>query len=277
MTLPAPMNAPATALDLRYGVPGLPAGPTNTVVESILAHRSYRNFLDRKLEPGTLETLVAAASSAPSSSNMQTWSVVAVEDPERKARLSVLSGNQGFIRQAPLFLCWIADLSRLERLGEAHQQKLEGIAYLECYMVALVDAALAAQNALVAAESIGLGGVYVGGLRNRPLEVAAELKLPPNAFAAFGLAIGWPDPAARAEVKPRLPQSLVLHRETYDASDEQAGVAAYDETLANFSEANGMGRVGWSDRMLKRVAGPESLSGRHTMTETLKAMGFGLK
>ncbi|WP_338662263.1 NADPH-dependent oxidoreductase [Pararoseomonas sp. SCSIO 73927] len=270
-------EAPLSAPDLRYGIPGLPPGPSSPMIEAMLAHRSYRNFLDRPLEPGALETIVAAASSAPSSSNMQTWSVVAVEDPAWKDRLATLAGNQGFIRQAPLFLCWIADLSRLDRMGQAHQQQLAGLDYLESFMVALVDAALASQNALLAAQSIGLGGVYVGALRNRPPEVAAELALPPRAFAAFGLAVGWPDTEARAEVKPRLPQSLVLHRETYGTAGEEAAVAAYDRVLAGFSEANGMGRADWTGRMLKRVAGPESLSGRHTMAETLRAMGFPLK
>ncbi|MFH5923702.1 NADPH-dependent oxidoreductase [Roseomonas xinghualingensis] len=274
------MTSPTSSLAARYGEPGAPlqAGPSNAVVENLLSHSAVRAYLDRPLEPGTLEMLVAAAQSAPTSSNMQAWSVVAVEDAERKARLATLAGNQGFIRQAPLFLCWIADLSRLERLGRSAGQRLEGLDYLESYMVALVDAAIAAQNALVAAESLGLGTVYVGALRNHPQEVAAELGLPPNAFAAFGLCVGWPDPARPAAVKPRLPQSLVLHRERYQAAaEEPATIATYDEALANFSESQGMGRVGWSGRMLKRVASAASLSGRDTMTATLKALGFGLR
>ncbi|MBP0445688.1 NADPH-dependent oxidoreductase [Roseomonas sp. SSH11] len=271
------MNAPSPALAARYGQTGLPAGPSSPVVESLLAHRSVRAYLDRPLEPGTLETLVAAASSAPTSSNMQAWSVVAVEEPGRKARLAALAGNQGFVARAPLFLCWIADLSRLQRLGQAGGEPLEGLEFLEAYMVALVDAALAAQNALVAAESLGLGTVYVGALRNRPAEVAAELALPPNAFAAFGLCVGWPDPAVPSAVKPRLPQSLVLHRETYAAAGEGAELAAYDERLADFSEAQGMGRATWSGRMLKRVAGAEALQGRDRMAATLRALGFGLR
>ncbi|HEY8611446.1 MAG TPA: NADPH-dependent oxidoreductase [Roseomonas sp.] len=270
------MSPPLPPAQARYGMP-LPPGPTSPVIESLLSHSSVRNYLDRPLAPGTLETLVAAAQSAPTSSNLQAWSVVAVEEPARKERLSVLAGNQGFIRQAPLFLCWIADLSRLERLGAAAGQRLEGLEYLEAYMVALADAAIAAQNALVAAESLGLGTVYVGALRNRPREVAAELDLPPNAFAAFGLCVGWPDPAVPSAVKPRLPQSLVLHRETYAVRDEPAAIAAYDERLAAFSEANGMGRATWSSRMLKRVADAAALHGRDTMAATLKALGFGLR
>ena len=117
--------------------------------------------------------------------------------------------------------------------------------------------ALAAQNAVVAAESLGLGTVYVGGLRNRPIEVAAELELPPNAFAAFGLSIGYPDPAVPTAVK-RLPQSLVLHRERYAASDESAAIAAYDATLTAFSQANGIGRTGWIGRCSRASGRPQA-------------------
>ena len=235
------------------------------------------NFLPEPLEPGTLETLVAAAQSASTSSNLQTWSVVAVEDPARRDRLAQLAGNQGFIRQAPLFLAWIADLSRLGRLGAARGRRLEGLEFLELFMVALIDAALAAQNAVVAAESIGLGTVYVGALRNHPEAVATELGLPPGAFAAFGMAVGRPDPAVANAVKPRLPQSLVLHREQYAAPDETEAVEHYEAVVTDFSEANGMGRTGWIGRVLSRVGTPASLAGRDRMREALSRLGFGLR
>jgi nitroreductase len=251
--------------------------PVNAVLETMLGHRSVRAYLPDALAPGVLETLVAAAQSAPTSSNLQAWSVVAVQDPERKGRLADLSNSQRFIRQAPLFLCWVADLSRLTRLGEAHQRKLEGLDYLESFMVALVDAALAAQNCVVAAESLGLGTVYVGALRHHPEKVAAELNLPPNAFAAFGLAVGHPDPAVPGAVKPRLPQSLVLHREQYGITDEGTAIAGYDKALGDFSQAVGMGQQDWTQRMISRVGTAAALSGRDRMKDALTALGFGLK
>lgn len=262
----------------RYGgaAPDV-ALPTNPVLEVLLSHRSVRAFLPDALEEGMLETIVAAAQSAPTSSNQQAWSVIAVRDPERKARLCALSGNQNFILRAPLFLCWIADLSRLTRLGERHQRHLEGLDYLESFMVALADATLAAQNAAVAAESLGLGTVYVGGLRYNPEAVAQELALPPNAIAVFGMSIGHPDPAVPSAVKPRLPQSLVLHHETYGVSQEAEEVAAYDGRLADFSEAAGMGRQDWTRRMLNRVGSAAALNGRHRMREALTALGFRLR
>ena len=265
-------------LTARYGAGlGLPPLPKTPEIENMLRHRSVRAFTDQALPPGTVEALVAAAQSAPTSSNLQTWSVVAVEDAGRRDRLSRLASNQAFIRQAPLFLVWVADLSRNARLGEAQGRAMEGLDYLEMFMVALIDAALAAQNALVAAESLGLGTVYVGALRNHPDAVAAELGLPPNAMGAFGLAVGYPDPAVATAVKPRLPQSVILHRERYDAPDEPALLADYDRTLTAFSEANGMGATGWIGRVLSRVGSAAGLSGRDRMREVLGKLGFGLR
>ncbi len=274
-----PSYTTADLLSARYGaVDPPPPGPSNEVIRTLLNHRSVRSFLpDRPLPPGTLETLIAAASSASTSSNLQTWSVVAVEEPERKARLSVLAANQKFIRDAPLLLVWLADLSRLDRVGAANGREMEGTRYLEAFVLGLVDAALAAQNAVTALESLGLGCVYVGAMRNKPAEVAAELKLPPNVMAVFGLSVGYPDPAVRAEIKPRLPQRLVLHRETYGAPAEAEDVARYDAALAEFSRRNGMGDTAWTPRVLTRIGVRAGLTGRDRMREILGAMGFGLR
>jgi nitroreductase len=267
----------AALLRARYGAAAPAAGPANAVIEALLAHRSVRAFLPQALAEGTIEMLAAAAQSASTSSNMQAWSVVAVQEPARRSRLATLAANQDFIREAPLFLAWIADTSRLQRAGEAAGKVLEGTAYLESFLVATVDAALASQNAVVAAESLGLGCVYVGALRNHPLEVAEELALPAHAVALFGLAVGYPDPARPAEVKPRLPQSVVLHREQYRTEGERAAVAEYDAELSRFSERNAMGPTDWSKRMVARLGTVASLRGRDAMREWLRARGFPLR
>ncbi|MBS7707198.1 NADPH-dependent oxidoreductase [Chelatococcus asaccharovorans] len=270
-------DTPEQLLAARYGRAWSDqALPWNEVIATLLSHRSVRAYLPKALPDGTLETLVAAAQSASSSSNLQTWSVIAVTDPARKDRLATLAADQDAVREAPLLLVWLADLSRLQRLGDARDRAVEGLAYLELLFVAIIDAALAAQNALVAAESLGLGGVYIGAMRNRPAEVAAELGLPPQVFAVFGLCIGYPDPARQSGVKPRLGQNVVLHRERYvvPARDE---VADYDETMEAFQREQAMGPIPWSERVLQRVAGAGSLSGRDQMRAILEALGFGLR
>ena len=118
-----------------------------------------RAFLPAPLAEGTIETLVAAAQSAPTSSNIQAWSVVAVEDPARRARLSLIAGDQRHIVEAPLLLVWVADLARASAVAAERGLVLEAAGYTESFLLATIDAALAGQNAVVAAESLGLGTV----------------------------------------------------------------------------------------------------------------------
>ena len=261
------------SITARYGDPSATLPVVNDVLALQLAHRSVRGFGPRDVTGDELTALIAAAQSAATSSNLQPWSVVAVRDPERKQRLAVLAGNQAFIARAPLFLVWIADLSRARRLAGRAGVPLDATDYLEATLVGFVDTALAAQNAVVAAESLGLGSVFVGGIRDHPEQVAAELGLPPHAVAAFGLAVGEPDPSERAGVKPRLPQAAVLHHEVYDAAAADAHIATYDERLATYNRRFGL-RGGWSERVLSRLRGPESLSGRHTLRATLEKLGL---
>lgn len=249
----------------------------NDSLTTLLSHRSIRAYLSDPLPPRTLEILVAAAQSAATSSNLQTWSVVAVQDVERKENLSQLAGNQAHIRQCPLFLVWLADLARLTYVAESQGLPHEGLDYLEMFVMATIDAALAAQNAAVAAESLGLGTVYIGALRNRPEEVAEVLNLPPHVFAVFGMCVGYPDLDKAAAIKPRLPQQAVLHREIYQLASQEEAIASYNEVMKAFYTEQKMNVPGdWSEHSSKRVATRESLSGRDRLREALNNLGFPL-
>ncbi|MDE2006789.1 MAG: NADPH-dependent oxidoreductase [Rhodospirillales bacterium] len=243
----------------------------------MLGHRSVRHFEDRALPEHALETLITAAQSASSSSNLQLWSVVAVREAARKTRLAELAGQQGFIVQAPLLLVWLADLHRLEAFAADAGDPVEGTQYLEEFIVGVVDAALAAQNALVAAESMGLGGVYVGAMRNHPERVAAELGLPARVFAVFGMAIGWPDPGSGSDVKPRLPLDVVLHRERYQGPAASDALAAYNATMRGFQREQAMRPIDWTAQCIDRVRDVPALRGRERMRDALAALGFPLR
>lgn len=267
-----------TALAARYGADASPAaGPWNPTIAILLNHRSVRGYRSTPVPDGTLETLIAAAQSAPTSSNLQTWSVVEVADAAHRRELAAIAGNQKHVETCPLFLVWLADLSRLERLGQANGVALAGLDYLEVFTVAVVDAAMAAQNAVVAAESLGLATVYIGALRNDVERVSKLLDLPPRAFAAFGLCVGYAEPAAAGEVKPRLPQSMVLHRGRYGTEGETAERAAYDRRLAAFSVRQEMSDDDWTGRVIARIGTIPALRGRDRLKAALAALGFPLK
>ncbi len=259
----------------RYADPESILAAHNDVLALQLAHRSVRKFTSEQVTDAKRAALVAAAQSASTSSNLQSWSVIAVRDVERKSRLGALTGpgNRRFIEQAPLFLLWIADLGRARRLADRSGLPLDGADYLEVTLVAFIDTALAAQNAVIAAESLGLGAVFVGGIRNHPTDVATELKLPMHAVAAFGMAVGTPDPSEEAGIKPRLPQAAVLHHEQYDAPVADAHIPMYDERLSSYNARYGM-PGNWSERVLTRLASAESLNGRHRLRDTLERLGL---
>jgi nitroreductase len=272
-------QASADALARRYGEsPALPADhPWNDTLDRLLAHRSVRAYRSDPLPPGTLEVLIAAAQSASTSSNLQAFSVVAVEDPARRDRLAKLARNQEHVRRAPLFLAWIADLSRIDGIRQRTGEPAEGLEFLEAFLIATIDAALAAQNAAIALESLGLGCCYIGALRNRPLEVADELNLPSASVALFGMCVGYEDAAKPADVKPRLPQPLVLHRERYDAGAQAVDIAHYDAVMGAFYAGQGLPQPDWSKHVLARLATAGSLNGRERLFEVLQQRGFPLR
>ena len=271
----------ATAIDLalaaRYGADRPDDILWNDTIARLLAHRTVRAYRSDPLPDGLIETLAAAAQSAASSSNLQLWSVVAVTDAEKRRKLAELAGGQKHIAQAPLILLWIADLARAKLVTDDAGEPAEGYEFLESFTVAAIDAALAAQNAVVAAESLGLGTVYIGALRNRPVEVAALVELPARAAVAFGLVVGWEEDTAPAAIKPRLPQAAVLHREIYQLEAQREAIAAYDETARGFQAAQGQDAVGWRALLLNRGRSAASLNGRDRLKQALRSLGFALR
>ena len=266
------------ALALRYGEDSIPAaGPWNEVIATLLSHRSVRGYRSDALPEGTLETLVAAAQSAATSSNLQTWSVIAVTDPAKKAEIAKLSSNQKHIEQCPLFLAWVADISRNQRLGAEEDVELEVMPFLETYLVAAIDAALAAQNATVAAESMGLSCVYIGAMRNNAESIHKLLGMPHGAMGVFGMCVGYAAPGVANEVKPRLPQEAILYHNTYGNSNESKLRAAYDQKMAAFSQRNEMTQDTWTKRVVGRMSKVAALGGRDKLVSALNAMGFQLK
>ena len=277
-TLTAVRDTAASLLWSRYRDAAAPAPQVwNEVIATLLGHRSIRSFLPTPLPAGTLNLLVAAAQSAASSSNLQVWSVVAVEDQARRTRLSKLAGSQKHIVDAPLFLVWLADLARLADIATAEGVEIEGVHYLELLLVGIVDAALAAQNAVVALELLGLGSVYIGAIRNNLEAVAEELALPPLVMPVFGLCVGQADPAVATGIKPRLPQEVVLHRETYAPGRKLDALARYNAALSSFQREHNLAVEEWTSKVTERVRTPASLAGRHRLGQALRNLGFQLR
>lgn len=262
-----------TALSARYGGQDRPDHILwNETIATQLAHRSVRAYLPTALPQHTLETLVAAAQSAASSSNQHLWSVVAVTDQDLRNRLAVLARNQRHIEEAPLILLWVADVARIRHIGQHREAPTDGTHYLDSFLTA----ALAAQNAAIAAESLGLGTVYIGALRNQPEEVAALVGLPDGAVVIFGLVVGYADPDRPTAVKPRPAQAIVVHHDTFSGLADAPALEAYDAESRGFQKGQGQPETGWIAPAIARMADAKALGGRDRLREALNNRGFGL-
>ncbi|RMX04946.1 NADPH-dependent oxidoreductase [Corticibacter populi] len=269
----------AQLLQERYGASQHYEVLDNAILRHLLQHRSVRAFAPTALPPHALETLVAAAQSGSSSSNLQVWSVVAIQDAAHKNQLAIWANNQDFVRQAPLFLVWLVDLSRDRLVADAPEGvTIDGTDYLESVVLGAIDAAIAAQNAVLAAESLGLGAVYAGAIRSHVRAIAEDLKLPPYVFPVFGTAIGYPAEGLVSHIRPRLPQPAVLHSEYYDASAQPQAAQRYDQALDAFWKKQHIDHPLWTRHLATRLGNvAQKGDARYELREILLELGFPLR
>ena len=245
------------------------AAKPRSVIEQIGNHRSVRRFKETPVPEETLRMLVRCGQASASSSFIQAYSIVRVTDPEHRRRISAAAGDQAWIVDAPEFLVVCADLNRINYCClKSGLGKLEG--HTEHFIAATVDAALMAQNIMLAAESEGLGGVFIGGIRNAPDVVSTLLALPDLVYPVFGMCLGWPDHTPQQ--KPRMPVDTVLHQDRYHADVVPRDVDAYDALMAEYyrTRDENVRITDWSAQTARAVQGKK----REHMLAFLRNRGF---
>lgn len=241
----------------------------NDVMKLMQEHSSVRSYSNEKITDKLLEELIACGQSAASSSFIQAYSVIRVIDPAKRHIIAEAAGGQSWIIEAAEFLVMCADMQRINYASKKNGEgELKG--YTEHFIAATVDTALMAQNMLLAAESCGLGGVFIGGIRNNPNVVAEALELPEHVYPAFGLCLGWP--AHKNAVKPRMPVKTILHEDTYDIEAVAGNVDAYDEIFAAYygSRTSNSKSSDWSAPTTRAIQGKR----REHMKAFLQERGF---
>ncbi|WP_432698003.1 oxygen-insensitive NADPH nitroreductase [Marinobacterium sp. YM272] len=234
----------------------------NAVIDLLKSHRSIRKFRQEPIDQETLNQLVAAGQSAATSSFIQACSVIQVDNPETREQLAECTGGQAYVAEAPRFLVFCADMHRHQIACDMHAAEMKS-GFTEQFLTASLDCALFAQNVVVAAESLGLGVVYIGGLRNQIQRVAELLELPELVYPVFGLCLGYPD--QNPETKPRLPLTAVLKHERYDDNQDREIIAAYDNDVREYyrTRTGGNKEMSWSEQisgMLVKEARPHMLA-----------------
>lgn len=241
------------------------------VTQLILSHRSIRSYTDQPITEEVLQEIVSCAQWAPSSHNVQAYSVIVVRSQETKEKLSALCGNQKWVVECPVFLVFCADYYKLQKACEMHGETLAADE-VESLLVGAVDTALAAENVLLAARSHGLGGVMIGGIRNNPREVANVLGIPELTIPIMGMCLGYP--AKDVQQKPRMPQRAVIHQERYQTELIPEALEEYERTSSEYysQRSNGQRTEGWTKQMADYVSKPR----RAHVTQFIREQGMRL-
>lgn len=189
-------------------------------IDLLCSHRSIRAFTEQAIDEAQRNAIIAAAQAASTSSFLQCSSIIRITDREKREQLVKLTGGQPWVGEAAEFWVFCADFNRhLQICPDAQLGRAEQL------LLGCVDTALMAQNAMIAAESLGLGGVFIGGIRNHIADVTTLLGLPKFVLPLFGFCIGYP--AAQPDLKPRIPQAMLVHENSYQPVDA-AVLAEYD-------------------------------------------------
>lgn len=241
----------------------------NNTIETILNHRSIRKFKDTPLTKEQLSTVLSAAQQASTSSYMMAYSIIGVTDPAKKTELAEITG-QAYVKDNGHLLIFCADLHRhtLKASEEQYENMKPNLENSEHFLVSAIDAALAAQNAAIAAESMGLGICYIGSIRNQLERVDEILSLPNHVIPLFGMVLGVP--AHSPDQKPRLPKEGIYFENEY--KDHTSELEAFDKEIASYYHTRSSNnRVDtWTDQMLRRFTTPM----RMDVTDLVKKKGF---
>lgn len=241
----------------------------NSTVNLLKNHSSVRKFTNKKIDSEILNEILTSAQAASTSSFMQAYTIIKITDEKKRISITKLSGDQSYIEECPVFLVFCADLHKFEIACNLNNNQM-ALGYTEGFIIATVDAALSAQNAMVAAEALGLGGVYIGGIRNNPEEISKLLKLPENVYAVFGMCLGYPE--EKVDVKLRLPLEVVCCENEYAVDMKIDLIKKYDNDISNYyiSRTNGTRNDTWTAQMAFLTSKPL----RPHMKDFLTSKGF---
>lgn len=244
-----------------------------SIEDTLLKRTSVRRYEREDIAPEKLDFIYRAIENTPTSYNGQQFSVIAIDDQKIKEELYVIT-NQKQIKTCNVFLAFCMDFNKIKTLAKAKdlefppfQNTMDGV------IVGIVDAALAMQNAVVAAQSMELGSCCVGYLRTAdPAAISQILKLPEGVFAVCGLTLGVP--REQPDLKPKQNRSLVIHKNHYRTDDMTPELFDYDETISLYNRhRNGStSENDWCGHILDYYR----IAMNYDMEGALKKQGFNL-
>lgn len=277
MTMRALLDALNHRFDATLAEPAETVSAPETL-QAMAERRSIRRFKPEALSLELLQMLAGVALSAPSKSDLQQRDIIIVRDKSKHAKLAEMVGQE-WIPAAPELIVFCGNNKRQRQIHQWRGKPFEND-HLDAFFNPAVDAGIAMQAFVTAAESIGLGCCPISGIRNNCALVSDVLELPDYVFPVVGLGVGWP--AVAGHVSVRLPLAATVHVDSFTDADIAEHVDAYDNRryaihhggqqrlVERFGEA---AKYTWSEDKARQYATPE----RAEFGAFVKSKGFLLE
>lgn len=244
------------------------------IEEILLSRTTVRRYTREPLSAKQTDFIFEAIRNSPTSYNGQQFSVIAVSDQSLKEQLYALTGQKQ-IKTCALFLVFCADYHKLALFARHNQLAFPRFQdTLDGVLVGVIDAAMAMQNAAVAAHSQGLGSCCIGYTRTAaPAEIAELLALPEGVFVVCGLSIGHP--AEWPDLKPKQPLRMVIHPNRYRSDDMADDLSEYNALISEYNRnrSGDTTRNDWGNHILAY----HEKALRHHLETYLARQGYNLK
>jgi len=240
----------------------------NETIRLLFERSSCRDFLDKKIPADVLRFILEAGVHAPTAGNLQPYSIIKIEDSEMKQKLAEMCG-QNFIGKAPVLLLFCIDWHRNERWASLEVAPFTATSSFRHFWVSFLDVAICAQNICTAADSMGLGSVYIGTVIDMPADLQAMFKLPKGVFPVVLLCIGYP--TARPMPRKKLGVDVVVHSERYQEIEDQKLIDAYKEKYHDYKLEITEERLEMILKVCQQVHGEELAK---KCAERIKANGY---
>ena len=191
----------------------------NQIIENLHTRKSVRAYENKPIPEDIKKEILLASMAAPTAGNQQLYTILDITNQKIKDHLAISCDNQPFIAKAPMVLIFCADIQKwFDAFIEGNcQPRLPGAGDL---LLAVDDAVIAAQNAVTAAWSFGIGSCYIGDIKEQCEDHRELLNLPNYVFPAAMLVFGYPTEQQKDRRKPlRCDLQYVVHENTYKRLD----------------------------------------------------------
>ncbi|WP_242961510.1 NADPH-dependent oxidoreductase [Peptostreptococcus faecalis] len=248
---------------------------SSETIKKQLEHRTIREFKDTPIDKDIVRQLLEVANRTSTSVGMQSYSIIRITDPQKKGKIAEICG-QKYVNRLPEFWIFVVDAFRNAKIAAEQNFYPESRNDMDRFFQGFTDASLAAQNVMVAVESLDMGGCFFGSILNDSQQIIEILNLPEYTFPVLGIGFGYPN--QNPQLKPRMGLDLKVFENEYKVEDSYLeSIKDYDLEMQEYYDLRDSNRRvdSFSKQVISRLT--NTIENRLKIINTIRRQGFDLQ